>query len=127
MAYSEKAKALRRCKWIKADGTQCKGYSKLGGRYCGLHSYDHCKKKLPKKGAERAAAAKRRAHKRAQTQRHQTCSCEAYPWIHRAGGGLCNYPDSPREVYNAGDGNQTERAIERDDTKTERSEGTARG
>src|SRR5262245_25593528 len=125
MAYSEAAKKLRQCKWIKADGSQCRGYSKLGGRYCGLHSYDHRKKKLPKKGAERAAAAKRRAHKRAQTSRHQTCECLAYEFKHRDGSGLCRFPDEPTEVYRVGEverpasdeqrERQAERTIERDD------------
>jgi hypothetical protein len=113
--YSEKAKALRRCKKLRVDGNQCRAWAKVDEDFCSLHSYDHRKKKLPKKGAERAAAAKRRAHKRAQTQRHQMCSCAAYSWKHRAGGGLCLFPDPPRKVYNAGEVQQAERAIERDE------------
>src|SRR5262245_16044806 len=101
--YSEKAKALRRCKKLRVDGEQCRAYAKINENFCSLHSYDHRKKKLPKKGAERAVAAKRRAFKRSQTQRHQTCECLAYKFKHRAGSGVCNYPDPPREVYRAGE------------------------
>lgn len=96
MAYSDKAKRLRRCKKVKADGTQCRAYARINGQFCSLHGYDHKTKKLPKKN-EREAAKVKRAKKRAQTQPHQTCDCLAYNWRHRAGSGICKFPDPPAE------------------------------
>lgn len=28
-----------------------------------------------------------------------TCTCAAYPWPHRPGGGLCRYPDPPHQTW----------------------------
>jgi hypothetical protein len=101
MAYSDKAKRLRRCKKTKADGTQCLAYARINGQFCSLHGYDHKTKKLPKKN-EREAAKIRRAIKRAQTQPHQTCDCPAYGWRHRAGSGVCKFPDPPEQKFVGG-------------------------
>jgi hypothetical protein len=101
MAYSDKAKRLRRCKKVKADGSQCRAYARINGQFCPLHGYDHKTKKLPKKN-EREAAKIRRANKRAQTQPHQTCDCLAYGWRHRAGSGVCKFPDPPEEKFVGG-------------------------
>src|SRR5215475_8044918 len=30
-------------------------------------------------------------------QQHNVCRCRAYNWPHRAGGGLCRWPDEPSE------------------------------
>ncbi len=102
MAYSNKAKQLRRCKKLKTDGTQCRAYARINGQFCSLHGYDHKTKKLPKKN-EREAARIRRVIKRAQTQPHQTCDCPAYGWRHRAGSGICKFPDQPEEKFVGGD------------------------
>jgi hypothetical protein len=107
MAYNEKQKQMRRCRAIKSNGERCKGYAKIGGEYCTLHSYNH-RRTLPKKN-ERAAAAARRAKRRAQPQRRFTCNCSAFPFPHRLSSGGCRYPDPPAEVYRAED---SERAYE---------------
>lgn len=32
-------------------------------------------------------------------KRRRTCTCGAYPWPHRPGGGLCRFPDPPEEAW----------------------------
>jgi hypothetical protein len=94
MAYTEKQKKLRRCKVVKANGEQCRSYSKIGFDRCALHLYDHKTKVLPKAN-EREAARIRREKRRAQGQKEATCTCSAYPFIHRLSSGFCRYPDPP--------------------------------
>jgi len=48
---------------------------------------------------EREAKAQERAEHNARDQRRPRCRCEAYPWPHRPGGGLCRYPDHPLERW----------------------------
>ena len=48
---------------------------------------------------EREAKAQERAEYKARDQRRPKCRCDAYPWPHRPGGGLCRYPDPPIERY----------------------------
>lgn len=43
------------------------------------------------------AKAQERAEHKARDKRRPKCRCEAYPWPHRPGGGLCRYPDPPLE------------------------------
>jgi hypothetical protein len=117
MAYSEKQKQMRRCQWVKTDGSRCRGFSKLDSKYCSLHSYNHSRT-LPKKN-ERDAARIRRDKKRAGKQRRFTCTCSAFPFPHRLASGGCRYPDSPAEVYESGDADRAyeyewERDIEPD-------------
>src|SRR6058998_3619205 len=44
---------------------------------------------------ENEAKAQQRAKRKAKDKRRAKCRCEAYPWPHRPGGGLCRYPDPP--------------------------------
>ena len=48
---------------------------------------------------EREAKAQERARHKARDKRRPRCRCEAYPWPHRPGGGLCRWPDPPLERY----------------------------
>ena len=92
MAYNEKQRKLRRCKKIKANGEQCRSYSKIDGDgRCALHLYDHKTKVLPKAN-EREATRIRRA-KNVKPQKRTTCSCDAYSFVHRLSSGFCAYPD----------------------------------
>jgi hypothetical protein len=49
--------------------------------------------------SEREAQANERAKRKAHDKCRAKCRCEAYPWPHRPGGGLCRYPDPPLERY----------------------------
>lgn len=83
MAYSERAKELRRCKATRKDGQPCRAYALWGGDKCAGHTYKKHGKGNPKyryEGMRTKAAA---------------CTCIAYAWPHRPGGGLCNWPDPP--------------------------------
>jgi hypothetical protein len=134
--YTEAQKRMRRCKKLKKNGEQCKGYARLDGDFCTLHSTYDPHAPRPKKGAERKASKYRRALKGAGKHRRATCSCPAFPFVHRLSSGGCRYPEKPAEVYRVEDSErsvsderserQTEREIERDDTRMERSEVTAR-
>jgi hypothetical protein len=44
---------------------------------------------------ERATQAQERAKRKARDKKRRKCRCEAYPWPHRPGGGLCHYPGPP--------------------------------
>src|SRR5687768_10882057 len=44
---------------------------------------------------ERLAKAQQRANQKARDKKRRKCRCEAYPWPHRPGGGLCLWPDPP--------------------------------
>lgn len=122
--YSERQKNLRHCKALRKDGLRCKGWARIGGDYCSLHDGFDAKAPRPKKGAERKAAQYKRAKKLAGKQRRAVCNCSAFPFPHRLSSGGCRYPEKP--IYKSGDSEETERARERDDTRTERSEVTER-
>ncbi len=49
--------------------------------------------------AGRQAQAELRAKRKARDKRRRKCPCEAYPWPHRPGGGLCRYPNPPLERW----------------------------
>lgn len=49
--------------------------------------------------AERARVAKVRADRKRRDKKRKKCTCQAYPWPHRPGGGLCRWPDPPLEKY----------------------------
>jgi hypothetical protein len=80
MAYSEKAKDLRRCTQVRPDGRRCRGWAVWGDdrRLCRRHGGRHPTKPWP---SEKTTPVK--------------CTCPAYAWPHRPGGGLCRWPDPP--------------------------------
>jgi hypothetical protein len=80
MAYSEKARELRRCKHIDADGTQCRGWA-VWRSETGL-----CAPHLYRRHQYPAKAEYPHSHPLA-------CSCSAYPYPHRPAGGRCRWPE----------------------------------
>ena len=48
---------------------------------------------------EREATAQKRAQRKVIDKERHKCRCQAYPWPHRPGGGLCRYPDAPVERW----------------------------
>src|SRR5687768_11662348 len=48
---------------------------------------------------EREAKAEERAKRKTRDKGRRKCRCEAYPWPHRPGGGLCRWPDPPLERW----------------------------
>jgi len=48
---------------------------------------------------ERQAETQLRAKRKAGDKKRRKCTCEAYPWPHRPGGGLCRWPDPPTQRY----------------------------
>lgn len=93
MAYSEKAKELRRCTYRYPEGHEragerCKAYArwasdwKEGNGLCVAHGTDG-------RGPEKRPG-ERRIHRTV-----PLCDCPAYNWPHRPGGGLCRWPDPP--------------------------------
>ena len=82
MAYSEKAKAARRCRATRKDGQPCRAYALWGGAgLCAGHTY---KKRVQHERGYREVPTKA-----------PPCTCIAYQWPHRPGSGLCNWPDAP--------------------------------
>ena len=83
MAYSAKAKELRRCRHVSGDGRRCKGWA-VWGDDRGL-----CRSHGGKNPASLLPSEKTRPVK---------CTCAAYAWPHRPGGGLCRWPDPSQRV-----------------------------
>ena len=84
MAYSELAKATRRCKATRKDGQRCQAYAVWGTELCTAHTYKHRGK---------ASSDDRYVGK---STRAKACTCGAYSFPHRPGGGLCQWPDVPQ-------------------------------
>ena len=80
MAYSDQAKAMRRCSALTKDGPPCQQFAVWGdeqGR-CATHG-----------------GRVQKSHKREKTHYHP-CACVAYPFPHRPGSGLCEWPNPPQ-------------------------------
>jgi hypothetical protein len=82
MAYSAKAKELRRCKATRRDGQPCQAWAIWGTQRCAGPTY---KRRRKSNGVYREW-----------TTNAPACSCVAYAWPHRPGSGLCNWPDPPK-------------------------------
>lgn len=48
---------------------------------------------------KREAETWMRAQRKARDKKRKKCRCEAYPWPHRPGGGLCRWPEPPLERW----------------------------
>jgi hypothetical protein len=81
MAYSERAKALRRCKATRRDGQPCRAWALWNGEFCSAHTYK--RRRVLSRGY------------REWPTRNPPCTCEAYAWPHRPGSGYCRWPDAP--------------------------------
>ena len=86
MAYSDRARALRMCRHVYPDGRSCKAWAVWDDprQLCVAHA-GRCSGK-PSPGPW--AGVSRHA-------RPVLCTCPAYAWPHRPGGGLCRWPDPP--------------------------------
>lgn len=82
MAYSEAARALRRCKATRKDGQQCSAWALWGTEHCSAHTYQVRGKRARPWETMRSRAL---------------CTCGAYAWPHRPGSGLCRWPQPPAE------------------------------
>lgn len=84
MAYSERAKELRRCTGTRKDGEPCRAYACWDDPrgLCAAHGRHHAGP-LPEQYAPPKKA------------KYPPCGCAAYQWPHRPGGGLCEWPDVP--------------------------------
>ncbi len=88
--YSEKAKELRRCQATRADGEPCRAYAMWGRDVCVAHS------ERKKSGPHPWPPAWWVKGHWTYNGTRQPCTCAAYAWPHRPGGGLCDWPDPPR-------------------------------
>ena len=84
MAYSERAKELRRCKGVRKDGQPCQAYALWGGELCAGHTYKKRGGRTPEQYRYTGIPTKA-----------PPCHCIAYAWPHRPGSGLCRWPDEP--------------------------------
>ena len=81
MAYSERARELRRCRATTKDGWPRPRWAVWGDawRRCATH------------GGRRPAGWRGPIYR----TNYPPCTCVAYAWPHRPGGGLCRWPDPP--------------------------------
>jgi len=86
MAYSERARAMRACRHVYPDGRRCKAWALWDDppRLCMAHAGRHHRGPLPTDRVRRDLATKA-----------VPCTCAAYAWPHRPGGGLCRWPEPP--------------------------------
>ena len=106
MAYSEKAKAKRRCTYTfpeghEREGERCKAWAMWGSdrQLCVAHGTD---------GRGKEAAPGERVYTR---RTIPLCECEAYNFPHRPGGGLCRWPETPNMKLTTPEGTHTGRGI----------------
>lgn len=83
MAYSDTARDQRRCKATRKDGKPCRAYAIWGGERCAAHTYAT---RRTEPHPDRYTGMRSRA---------PACTCGAYAWPHRPGGGLCRWPHEP--------------------------------
>jgi hypothetical protein len=95
MAYNEHAAVRRHCTATRRDGQPCQGWAlwddtEDGRQVCGIHAGRHHRgpQRLWNEQCGYVHAPRRHAH-------YQPCTCLAYDWPHRPGGGLCRWPDPP--------------------------------
>ena len=94
MAYSDAARARRRCTGTRKDGKPCQAWAMWNDpeQRCMAHAGRHHTGPMQAKHPPgRRFAPSRRAQA-------PPCTCAAYPWPHRPGGGLCRWPDTPQET-----------------------------
>jgi hypothetical protein len=95
MPYSAKARELRRCRKIKADGERCRAWAIWN------HPEGYCATHAGVTGGKRPYRSLAGGFRRTpwqtgivlQRARYPPCTCGAYAWPHRPGGGWCRWPD----------------------------------
>jgi hypothetical protein len=81
----------RRCVAVRKDGQRCRAWAlwKSQEQHCSAHTY-HTRRRDGEITEEL---------RREQARDHSPiCNCAAYNWPHRAGGGLCSFPDEPSKT-----------------------------
>jgi hypothetical protein len=83
--YNGYAVELRLCTALRADGRPCRGWAMWGDpeQRCNVHAGRH------HRGSMNGSTRQRRGHN------YPPCTCVAYAWPHRPGGGLCRWPLHP--------------------------------
>ena len=86
--YSQRARELRRCRFVFPSGRRCNGWALWGDGWglCSSHAYAGQKRRRWPRGGYPSYPT-----------RYIPCRCGAYAWPHRPGGGLCRWPDEPLE------------------------------
>jgi hypothetical protein len=91
--YGKRGRELRRCTALTLSGygPQCRNFTKVGFNLCSLHlAADN--RQYPNEGER--AFNKLMGIKRHKSQ-YLRCQCLAYPFVHPAGGGICQWPYQP--------------------------------
>jgi hypothetical protein len=87
MAYSLKARELRRCRALTKVGERCRAWA------CWDDPEGRCASHAGRTGGQRSRRWSRGPD--VQHARYEPCNCAAYSWPHRPGGGFCRWPDEP--------------------------------
>ncbi len=97
MAYSEQARALRRCQAMTTAGEPCQAFAvwRDAASRCQAHGG-----RVPGQ------------HIRERTT-YEPCRCIAYPFPHRPASGLCEWPNAPLETLKMSPGTHSGGAKER--------------
>jgi hypothetical protein len=87
MAYSEETIERRRCTALTKAGKPCSAWAMWSDplKRCALHAGRR------HKGLQTGGRPEQRAA-------YEPCTCAAYAWPHRPGGGLCDWPLPPRST-----------------------------
>jgi hypothetical protein len=93
--YGPEAQALRRCLGVRKDGQPCGCYGVWDDddQLCFTHA-----------GRHHTGPILPRPYWGSTPARYIPCTCIAYAWPHRPGGGLCRWPEQPvyRSLRRAG-------------------------
>ena len=85
MAYSEEARERRRCIGTRKDGQPCGAWAVWDDprQLCVNHAGRHHRGRM------------RTGYRASERTHYRPCTCAAYAWPHRPGGGLCRWPEPP--------------------------------
>lgn len=89
MAYSPKALELRQCKAVTVTGEPCRHFAMWD------HPQQLCRSHIGKPNRRRE---NRFDPPFPHVKSAARCDCTAYPFPHRPGGGLCQWPDEPNPL-----------------------------
>jgi len=94
MAYSDEARALRRCTGMRKDGAPCHAWA----------CWDDPQQRCTTHAGRRPLGPGSRGPygtggSKATRVGYPPCHCAAYNWPHRPGGGLCRWPEQPSSQH----------------------------
>ncbi len=94
--YGKRGRELRRCQafTINGFGPQCRNFSKAGFNLCSIHLAGDNRTYLS--NGERAFN-KLMGVKKRKPNKGMRCRCQAYPFVHPAGAGICQWPYQPSQ------------------------------